>query len=342
MKSYIYTALIFSFLLAAIPTAPIIMGKVNTAQAQESLLSSQSQSEETTETTVRESKTTNKYQTLKVLDITTGQVEEISAFDYVVGAVCAEMPATFEPEALKAQAVAAYTYAVRQAKKAEIAPDSELGGAYFSNDSSKYQAYFTENQAEQYYGKNFDEYYEKIKSAVSEVEGEYMVYENEPIIAAFHSVSSGKTESAENVWGNKIPYLISVESEYDTKSPNFYETSEFTDKQMKELLEAAFKDIKLPDKPEDFFKEEKISDSGTVLSIKVGDKKLTGQELRSALSLRSAAFEIKYDDNSFKVTVKGCGHGVGMSQYGANEMAKTGDDYKEILTHYYTGVEITK
>lgn len=341
MKSYIYTALIFSFLLAAIPTAPIIMGKVNTAQAQESISSSQPQSEETTETTIRESKAEKKYQTLKVLDITTGQVEEISAFDYVVGAVCAEMPATFEPEALKAQAVAAYTYAVRQAKKAELAPDSELGGAYFSNDSSKYQAYFTENQAEQYYGKNFDEYYKKIKSAVSEVEGEYMVYENEPIIAAFHSVSSGKTESAENVWGNNIPYLTAVESVYDTKSPGFYETTEFTEEEMKELLETAFKDIKLSDKPDEWFKEEKTSDSGTVLSIKAGDKKLNGQELRSALSLRSAAFEIKYDDG-FKITVKGCGHGVGMSQYGANEMAKTGDNYKEILTHYYKGVEIIK
>ena len=341
MKSYIYAALIFSFLLAAIPTAPIIMGKVSTAQAKESLSSSQAQTEDAGETEIRESKTSKKYQTLKVLDITTGQVEEISAYDYVVGAVCAEMPATFEPEALKAQAVAAYTYAVRQAKKAEIAPDSELGGAYFSNDSSKYQAYFTENQAEQYYGKNFEKYYKKIQSAVSEVEGEYMVYEDEPIIAAFHSVSPGKTESAENVWGNNIPYLTAVESEYDTKSPNFYETSEFTEQKMKELLETAFKDIKLPDKPAEWFKNEKVSDSGTVISIKAGDKKLSGQEIRSALSLRSAAFEIEFDD-SFKITVKGCGHGVGMSQYGANEMAKTGDNYKEILTHYYKGIEITK
>jgi len=278
---------------------------------------------------------------LKILDITTGKVEEISAYDYVVGAVAAEMPATFEHEALKAQAVASYTYAVRQAKKAETVADTDLNGAYFSNDSSRYQTYFTENQIMQYYGENYEEYLKKIKDAVSEVEFEYIAYEDEPIIAAFHSLSTGKTESAENVWGNSIPYLVSVESKYDTKAPDFMEVYEFTHDEMKELLEKSFEDIKLSENPNKWFSDIKTTDAGNVLSVKVCNKEITGQQLCKALSLRSASFEIEYEDN-FKITVKGCGHCVGMSQYGANEMAKAGKKYDEILKHYYKDTEIIR
>lgn len=338
MKSYISAAIVFSILLLTVPAAPLVMGKFSSAEAKH-ILSESSQQTEPTSGTSEKNSDLLKYETLKVLDITTGRVEEISAFDYVVGAVCAEMPATFEPEALKAQAVAAYTYAVRQAIKAETAPVPELCGAYFSNDTLKYQAYFTENQARQYYGENYDEYIKKIKAAVSEVKYEYMVYEDEPIIAAFHSVSTGKTESAENVWDSDIAYLVSVDSQYDTKSPKFTEVYEFTDSEMKHLLEAAFDEIKLSENASDWFSDEVLSESGNVISITVGDKKASGQEIRSALSLRSAAFDITYNEG-FEITTKGCGHCVGMSQYGANEMAKTGAEYSEILKHYYTGVEI--
>lgn len=338
MKSYITAAIVFAVLLLTVPAAPILLGKIDTAQAK-SIVSESKPSEEPSQTKAEKEQPAKKYETLKVLDITTGKVEEISAFDYVVGAVCAEMPATFEPEALKAQAVAAYTYAVRQAEKAEISPVSELCGAYFSNDSSKYQAYFTENQAKQYYGENYDDYIKKIKTAVSEVEYQYMTYDNEPIIAAFHSLSTGKTESAQNVWGSDIAYLTSVTSEYDTKSPGYTEIYEFSESEMKELLESAFNGITLPEKAEKWFSEPICSDAQTVLTITVGDMEITGQELRTALSLRSASFEIEYDDG-FKVTTKGCGHCVGMSQYGANEMAKTGNTYEEILEHYYKGVKI--
>lgn len=340
MKSYICAFLVFAVLLVTIPAAPLVIGKADNLQPEKSV-SSQPEAESRQETTEKNTGEYKEYKTLKILDITTGKVEEVSAFDYVVGAVCAEMPATFEHEALKAQAVAAYTYAVRQARKAEIAPDSELCGAYFSNDSSKYQAYFTENQAMQYYGDNYEEYMQKIISAVSEVKGEYIAYEDEPIIAAFHSLSAGKTESAKNVWGGDISYLTSVESEYDIKSPKFMEVYEYTEKEVKEMLEKAFDGIKLSDDPKKWFSDIKTSDAGTVITLKAGDKQVTGQEIRSALSLRSAVFEINYDEG-FKITVKGCGHGVGMSQYGANEMAKSGSDYKEILTHYYSGVEIKK
>lgn len=344
MKSYLTAAAIFAALLLTIPAAPLMVSSIGGEREQKAEIIETQNTEATKETkkSVKKPKVNIKEEKLKVLDITTGKVEDIPSFDYVVGAVCAEMPATFEPEALKAQAVAAYTYAVRQREKAKTAPDPELNGAYFSNDSSKYQAYFNENQAKQYYGENYEQYIEKIRTAVSEVGGEYMTYEDEPIIAAFHSASSGVTESAEEVWGSKIPYLQSVESEYDTFAPKYMDEYEFTQGEMKRLLEKSFEDISLGDEPENWFSDETKSKGGTVLTISAGDKAVTGQQIRSALSLRSAVFEIEYDNGDFKITTKGCGHCVGMSQYGANEMAKTGKTYSEILKHYYTDIEIEK
>lgn len=342
MKSYISAALIFAALLVTVPAAPLFASEISSRHQQidEKQVNASAVSEKDTKSESAESnkKSSESY---KVLDITTGKTEEISAFDYIVGAVCAEMPATFEKEALKAQAVAAHTYAERQKEKAEASPDPELGGAYFSNDSAKYQAYFTENQTKQYYGENYDQYIKKVRDAVSEVEKEIVVYKDEPIIAAFHSMSAGKTESAENVWGNNVEYLVPVDSEDDISAPKYLEEYEFTEDEMRQRLEKAFEGIKLGEKPEKWFSEAKLSDSNTVLTIKAGDKTVSGQEIRAALSLRSAAFEISYD-KKFRITTKGYGHAVGMSQYGANSMAEKGKDYKEILEHYYPGTEIKK
>lgn len=356
MKSYISAAVIFAALLVTVPAAPLAVSELRHTSAAEPTAAvyksenseketkKQTEAQEPSENSKKENEKENKsasddQESFKVLDITTGKVEEISVFDYVVGAVCAEMPATFEPEALKAQAVAAHTYAQRQKEKALTSPDKELNGAYFSNDSSKYQAYFTENQAKQYYGDNYEQYIEKIKNAVSDVESEILVYEDEPIIAAFHSMSSGTTESAENVWGSKVEYLIPVESDYDTEAPKYMEEYEYTADEVKERLENAFDDIKLGDKPEEWFSDVSKSKSNTVLEIKVGNLTVTGQEIRAALSLRSASFDIEYDDG-FKITTRGYGHCVGMSQYGANAMAKEGKTYKEILEHYYPNTEL--
>lgn len=344
MKSYIVTAAVFAALLLSVPAIPLAASDAKSFSADFRLPKDENSSEESSqEQAVTENKTEEKSdkESFKVLDITTGKVEEISAYDYIVGAVCAEMPATFETEALKAQAVAAHTYAVRQAEKAKLAPDKELCGADFSNDSSKYQAFFTESQAKQYYGDSYEQYISKIRNAVSEVSEEIIVYENEPIIAAFHSISTGKTESAENVWGSKVDYLVSVESEDDPKAPKYLEEITYSAEEVKEKLESAFDNINLDDSPESWFSDVKKSKSATVLEIKAGDLELTGQDIRAALSLRSAAFDIEYD-NGFTITTRGYGHCVGMSQYGANEMAKDGKTYEEILLHYYPETSLKK
>lgn len=285
---------------------------------------------------------TNVSETYKVLDITSGQVIEVPVRDYVIGAVCAEMPAVFEEEALKAQAVAAHTYAERQHTLENDNPAPELMGADFSNDTSKYQGYFTESQIKHYFGENYEEYYSKISSAVDEVLPYIITSNEQPIIAAFHSMSSGMTESAENIWGAEVDYLVPVDSSYDKSAPRYTEEVSIDKAFLKNSLENYFGDINLGEDISEWIIPAEISDSGTVLTVLVGGKTVTGNDIRTALELRSADFEIKYTDEKAVITTKGFGHGVGMSQYGANAMAEKGKSWQEILNHYYTGCEIKK
>lgn len=278
--------------------------------------------------------------TYKVLDVSSGEVIEISAEEYVIGAVCAEMPATFEPEALKAQAVAAHTYAERQRLKELENPDPELCGAYFSNDTSKYQGYFTINQAKQYFGENFEVNYNKIKTACDEVCKFIITYEDEPIISAFHSMSPGKTESAENVWGASVEYLVPVDSSFDTSAPKYLEETRYEKSVLQSKLASSFPDAVLGDDFTKWITVAEVSDSGTVLKADAGGKIVSGNDIRTALALRSACFEIKYEGEEAVFITKGYGHGVGMSQYGANSMASEGKSWREILDHYYPGCTI--
>ncbi len=277
----------------------------------------------------------------KVLDISSGQVMEVPVRDYVIGAVCAEMPAVFEEEALKAQAVAAHTYAERQRRISRNSEKSELNGADFSNDTAKYQGYYTASQIKHYFGENYDEYYKKISDAADEVMNYIITYDNEPIISAFHSMSSGTTESAENVWGTKVDYLVPVDSSFDKSAPKYEEEVTVDLNFMKKRLEEVF-GAALGENAEEWIIPAEISDSGTVLTALVGDKTVTGNDIRTALGLRSADFEVEFGEDSAVFTTKGFGHGVGMSQYGANSMASKGSTWREILEHYYTDCTITK
>ncbi len=289
------------------------------------------------------SENTGVYDSFSVLDVSTGEIISVSAQDYVIGAVCAEMPATFEEEALKAQAVSAYTYAVRQCLREEENPTAELCGADFSNDPSKYQGYYTRSQAEQFYGENFDEYYGKIESAVNEVFGYVITYDEEPIIPAFHSMSAGVTESAENAWGTAVEYLVPVESACDKEAPKYLEEVRLDKETLRgKLTDSLGADLVLPEDFTKWLAINEVSSSGTVLSLSVGETSVSGADIREALSLRSACFEVKFEGDEAVFTTKGYGHGVGMSQYGANFMAQSGKNWQEILEHYYPGCQVKK
>lgn len=277
----------------------------------------------------------------KILDITTGGISVVARRDYLIGAVFAQMPAGFEVESIKAQAIIANTYAYRQHTKEKNSPTQDLLGADFSNDTNVYQAYFSPEQAKNIYGEEYVVYNTKISLAVDEVIEKMLIYQNEPIIPAFHSMCGGGiTESAEVAWGTKVPYLIPASSVEDALTAGFVEEKIFTTGEIETLLTQKFSDISLGEDKSAWFKIHENSPSGTVLSVQVGNTTLTGKQLKDALSLRSGVFEVSYADSLFTFTIRGYGHGVGLSQYGANAMALQGKSYKEILLHYFKGVDI--
>ena len=290
------------------------------------------------ETTVKEEKEEDFF---LVMDKDNGEIMKVSARDYVIGAVMAEMPSSFEKEALKAQAVAAHTYAVRQREKERLRPTESLCGAHFSNDTRYSQGFFTKEQAMDFYGEYFDESYEKVSSAVDDVIDEIILYENEPIVAAFHSMSGGVTESAEDIWGNETPYLIPVASYSDEEIGTFRESYTFAPKEIKARLNS-YLGCEFDGKETEWFCITERTQSGSVTEIQAGNKTISGADFRTALSLRSQNFTVNFNGNDFVIITKGYGHGVGMSQYGANAMAKEGKTYREILMHYYPGTEISE
>ena len=183
-------------------------------------------------------------------------------------------------------------------------------------------------------------YYPKVEAAVDAVLEEILCYQDAPIIAAFHSLSTGVTEDAAQVWGSAVPYLVPVDSPADCDAPKYREEVTLTADVVKEKLLTAVPELKLSDQPGDWFGEAKRTDSGTVCTMQVGDQSLGGQTLRGAFGLRSAAFTLSLEGDSFTFVTKGYGHCVGMSQYGANAMAAEGSSYADILAHYYPGTEL--
>ena len=260
---------------------------------------------------------------------------EMDMQEYIIGVVAAEMPASFAKEALKAQAVAARSYALY------CASSNKHGDAQVCTDFNCCQAWISQEDMRENWGDEFQEKFEKVSSAVEETAGQYLSYEGKPVFAAFHSSSAGATEDCGQVW-NSRPYLVSVESpESENNVPNFISTLE--------CAPIDFRDCVLSLKPEaDFTGSEdswigecELDHSGRVANITLGNVQIKGTEIRELFSLRSTAFTLEYIDGKFLFTVKGFGHGVGMSQYGAKLMAERGGNYAEILAHYYPGTALT-
>ncbi len=261
-----------------------------------------------------------------------GKIEKYDIEEYLFGVVAAEMPAAFHEEALKAQAVAARTYIINKSLK----PDNDHPNADVCTDSTHCKAYISNDEIVKKHGKNWmGEYSGKIKNCINKTAGEIAVYSDEPIEAVFHSTGSGVTENAKDVWGSDVPYLVSVESPGDMLSPVFENDitvsfSEFKDK----IYEKSGIEIS------PYIGEILRNESGSVKNINLGGVSLEGVEVRSIFSLPSTNFTVTAADNSFIFHCKGKGHGVGMSQYGAEYFAKQGMNYKEILKKYYSGIEI--
>ena len=260
-----------------------------------------------------------------IKDSTSNEETKLNLEEYIIGVVAGEMPASFEVDALKAQAIAARSYALSKINTATTSYD-------LLTDVSN-QVYITTTDMQKKWGSDYEYYYNRIKDAVLETKDLVMEYNGEVISAYYFAMSNGYTEDASLVFGETHDYLESVDSTWDENVKNFEVTTTFSKEEFCEKLSLDCSNIAI----------ENIVRSATnrVNSITINNQEFKGTKIRSLLNLRSTDFDIDITDK-VTITTKGYGHGVGMSQYGANEMAKKGYTYEEILNYYYKGIDIVK
>ena len=264
--------------------------------------------------------------------------EQMTLERYLTGVVRGEMPASFEMEALRAQAAAerSYVYYQLAAGRKDAHPDAD-----FCTDHTCCSAYLSETAAREKWGGDFAPWNTRVEQAVSDTDGQVVLYNGRPILAVFHSSSAGRTAAAGDVWSGDLPYLVSVDSpEGEETVPNYYSTVTFTAAKAKEKLLAAHPELKLSGTPDRWFGAAAENGSGRVETVSVGGTDIEGTELRRIFGLRSACFTVAADSESVTFRVTGYGHGVGMSQYGANQLAREGKTWQEILEWYYTGATV--
>ena len=316
MRKHILTVLILASAVTVIPAVPACIAR-NTRVSDTFTAESPAPKAE-----VRQTKKHFSAEPYQVFNIESGEVLKVPVRDYVIGAVMAEMPASFDKQALMAQAVLARTYALKAIKKGQILTDNNATQNYKDN-----------NQLKNIWENNYDIYYNKIKQAVNETKGAYLTYNNDYIEAVYHSTSNGKTEDSINVWGNSFPYLISVESIYDNYNPSFSKEQIFS---YDELSNKLSMDININTN----FNILSLTSSGRIDTIEINGMIFKGTTFRNKLGLRSTDVEITKTNEGVIFKTKGYGHGVGMSQYGANGMAKNGYNWIQILNHYYPGTNL--
>ncbi len=273
-------------------------------------------------------------ETVNVYIEETQEIRTLSWEEYLTGCLAAQIPLDYEQEALNAQAAAAMTYAHRLiadlGDKKEIPPEADI-----SDSSSLCQPYYTPEKCAEIYGGSYDEYLPALKAAARYGATHIITYENQPIYAVYHSVSAGKTNSAESIWGRSFDYLKSVDSSWDRNYINYECRNEMTAEEARVCL-VNYKDgIETPADYSRWFSEFNADENGYVISVKIGDNLFSGGDIWRIFGLRSTAFTVEYESGIFIFTTRGYGHGAGLSQYGANEMAKQGRTAEEILRYYY-------
>lgn len=267
--------------------------------------------------------------TVRIKRNATGKIDNVLLEDYIVGVLAGEMPVSFEIEALKAQAVAARTYVMKRLV-------NNKNSDYDIIDTTLNQVYLDNDELKKKWGNNYVNYINKLKTAVLETSGEYITYKDNIIDALFFSTSVGATENSEEVFVSALPYLRSVDSSWDAEvSPVFSENNTFNLKDFYNKLNLTYSNNLSIDVLQ-------TTSTGRIKKIKINGTTFNGTTVAGKLGIRSDYFNISRDNDTVLVTTKGYGHGVGMSQYGAEAMAKKGYTYDKILKHYYKDVDIKK
>ena len=329
MKRILLILIIFILIIFAIP---IIFTKSNKVKGEETI-----EENKVEEITLKEYNY-KQYNTIKVLHKNSNEIEELQLDEYLLGVVSAEMPATFDEEALNAQAVVARTYTIYSITHS----NNKHGEADICDDSTCCQAWISKEDRMAKWEENVrEENWRKIQLAINNTTGKIITYNGEVIDAFFHSNSGGVTEVPVNVWGGTdYPYLQSVETAGEDAYSQFSSEVVVTKEELKNKILQKHSDFIIDYNEQDCIKPLEYTDGGRIKTLKIGNLNLSGVEMRTILGLKSANFEVTIEGDNVKFQVKGYGHGVGMSQTGADSMAKEGKNYEEIIKHFYTGVEI--
>lgn len=329
MKNFLIYILLFILVIFIIPV--ILTNRASTIPASEENVQTNSQND----TNQTQNQDGNSY-TIRLLHKDTNEVEEVDLEDYIVHVVSAEMPVDFEEEALKAQAIVARTYTMYKKNNpkhddADICDDSTCCQAWISK----------EKRFERWGEENAEANWNKIVKCVNDTKGMIITYNNEPINAFFHSNSGGTTETVSEVWGgSNLPYLQVVETAGEEGYTQYSSEVSFTYDELINKIKEKYSDIQIDFNNNEEIKILEYTESGRVKTIKFGNHNLSGVETRTILGLKSANFEFEKQNGSIIFKVKGYGHGVGMSQTGADSMAKDGKTAEEIIKHFYKDVEI--
>ena len=336
MKKILLYILSFIILFFILPIIFTITPKAETEEVVSNIENvTQEQPEQEVETTIYDYQ---KYKTIKLFHSGSGQIEELPIDEYLYGVVSSEMPANYEAEALKAQAIVARTYTIYQIMN----NSGKHPGADICDNSSCCQAWISKDERlSKWAPEEAESNWNKIVDAVNSTSGKIITYQNKPINAFFHSNSGGKTESSLNIWGGiDYPYLKSVETAGEEGYTQYSSEAKFTKEELLNKLKEKYEDCEIDYSQENCIQILEYTTSGRVKTIKFGNKEIAGTEARTILGLRSTNFTFTISGDEIIFSVIGYGHGVGMSQTGADALAKSGSNCEEIIKHFYTGVEI--
>ena len=270
-------------------------------------------------------------------DQSAGAVVSVPRREYLIGAVAAEMPISWPDEALKAQAIAAHSYALYCRDHAQ-----DPAAGWLTADPARRQGYLTDAVLHSYWGTDYEANYARLSALADAVLSDVLCYDGAAAGTSYFAISNGRTEASENVWGSALPYLVPVDSSTDLSADNYEVSLTLSAPQVQQLLSSGLGIAADSAAPERWFGETTLTASGYAASLPVCGQTVSGTALRRALGLRSACFNIRYQDGSFLITTKGYGHGVGLSQWGAKALAEQGWTYEAILTHYFPGTQLCR
>ncbi len=274
---------------------------------------------------------------ITLYDLETSSAVEVDIIDYLIGVAACEMPSYYETEAIKAQMIAAYSYYLYVMDN-----PSYLETSLVPFNESLLQGYASKERLMEYWQLDFDTHYSKYLRAANEVVGDVLTYNNQPILASYYAVSSGTTQSSLDEWGQHLDYLVNVDSSFDVVSEDYMHMMSYPAQEMYDRLVGSFAGFTELDisKAQEWFSDIEYTAGGYVKTIKIGENFINGTDFRNSMGLSSSSFMVFYEDEVFSIATKGYGHGVGMSQFGANELSQQGKTYKEILEHYYPNTVI--